>query len=101
MVIYKQPEYSVAQRVEDLLARMTLEEKIAQLGAQWLLLDENGDHKERGLEMVSGTDSRSLDDKIKHGLGQITRALGTHTVDAQAGVKALNKFQQYLVKRFS
>ncbi|WP_046209656.1 MULTISPECIES: glycoside hydrolase family 3 N-terminal domain-containing protein [Vibrio] len=99
MVIYKQPEYSVAQRVEDLLARMTLEEKIAQLGAQWLLLDENGDHKERGLEMVSGTDSRSLDDKIKHGLGQITRALGTHTVDAQAGVKALNKFQQYLVEQ--
>ncbi|MDV7106089.1 glycoside hydrolase family 3 N-terminal domain-containing protein [Vibrio sp. TH_r3] len=88
----------MAQRVEDLLARMTLEEKIAQLGAQWLLLDENGDHKERGLEMVVDEDTRSLNDKLKHGLGQITRALGTHSVDAQAGVKALNKFQQYLVE---
>jgi beta-glucosidase len=98
MAIYKQASYPIAQRVEDLMQRMTLEEKIAQLGAQWLLLDENGNHKERGLEMASNEDQRPLTDKIKHGLGQITRALGTHTVEAAPGVKALNKLQQFLVE---
>lgn len=37
MEIYQNPNCSVQQRVEDLLAQMTLEEKIAQLGAQWLI----------------------------------------------------------------
>ncbi|MGR5063999.1 glycoside hydrolase family 3 N-terminal domain-containing protein [Photobacterium sp. DNB22_13_2] len=97
MSIYKDAKYTTAERVTDLLSQMTLDEKVAQLGAQWLILDENGDHQERELEMSSNVVSRTVKEKLAHGLGQITRPLGTHTVGAEKGVKALNQLQQHLV----
>ncbi|KUI97389.1 glycoside hydrolase family 3 N-terminal domain-containing protein [Vibrio sp. MEBiC08052] len=98
MSIYKDASYTTSERVHDLLSQMTIEEKIAQLGAQWLILDEQGDHQERELEFSNQTVSRSVKEKLMHGLGQITRPLGTHIVDAGAGVKALNQLQKYLVE---
>ncbi|MGL6313593.1 glycoside hydrolase family 3 N-terminal domain-containing protein [Vibrio sp. WXL103] len=98
MTIYKKPQYTTQARVADLLAKMSLEEKIAQLGAQWLILSEDGEHSERALEMGSETMTRSLKDKLKFGLGQITRPLGTHQVSPAQGVKALNQLQKYLVE---
>jgi len=40
--LYKDPDRSVEERVQDLLARMTLDEKLAQLGSAWVfeLLDD-------------------------------------------------------------
>ncbi|HEY3599661.1 MAG TPA: glycoside hydrolase family 3 N-terminal domain-containing protein, partial [Paraburkholderia sp.] len=35
---------------------------------------------------------------LQHGLGQITRPLGTHTVDPQEGVRALNALQRQMVE---
>lgn len=98
MDIYKDNNCSTKERVNNLLSLMTLDEKIAQLGAQWLVLDENGHHKERELEFTGSTEDRSLQDKLRHGIGQITRPLGTHTIDAVSGVKALNAFQKYLIE---
>ncbi|MGR5542290.1 glycoside hydrolase family 3 N-terminal domain-containing protein, partial [Vibrio campbellii] len=88
MTIYKNPSYSTQERVADLLSQMTLEETIAQLGAQWLLLDENGDHSERELEMTSSHEQKTVKEKLKYGLGQITRPLGTHVVTPEQGVQA-------------
>ena len=45
--IYKDAGRPVHERVADLLARMTPEEKFAQMHAYWLILDENGNHRER------------------------------------------------------
>ncbi|MGR5268749.1 glycoside hydrolase family 3 N-terminal domain-containing protein [Vibrio astriarenae] len=98
MTIYKNPSYSTQERVADLLSQMSLEEKIAQLGAQWLLLDENGDHSERELEMTSSHEQKTVKEKLKYGLGQITRPLGTHVVTPEQGVQALNQLQKYLVE---
>ncbi|MGR5142269.1 glycoside hydrolase family 3 N-terminal domain-containing protein [Photobacterium sp. DNB23_23_1] len=98
MCIYKDANYTTTERVKDLLSQMTLEEKVAQLGAQWLILDESGDHQERELEMSNNSASRTVQEKLKHGLGQITRPLGTHTVGAEKGVKALNELQKYLIE---
>ncbi|SBT12806.1 hypothetical protein VCE7224_01549 [Vibrio celticus] len=90
--------YTTNERVKDLLSKMTLDEKVAQLGAQWLILDENGDHQERELEMSSNSISRTVQEKLMHGLGQITRPLGTHTVGAIQGVQALNQLQKHLIE---
>lgn len=98
MTIYKDASRPTNERVSDLLSQMTLEEKIAQLGAQWLILDENGDHQERELEMATNHEHRSIKEKLQHGLGQVTRALGTHTVAPKQGVAALNKLQKFLVE---
>lgn len=98
MSIYKDAKYTTAERVTDLLSQMTLDEKVAQLGAQWLILDDNGEHQERELEMSSNVVSRTVKEKLAYGLGQITRPLGTHTVGAEKGVKALNQLQKHLVE---
>ncbi|GAL11579.1 beta-xylosidase [Vibrio astriarenae] len=98
MTIYKNPNYSTQERVADLLSQMTLEEKVAQLGAQWLLLDEHGNHSERELEMTSNAEQKTVKEKLKYGLGQITRPLGTHVVTPKQGVEALNQLQKYLVE---
>lgn len=44
-VIYKDAGRPVHERVADLLARMTPEEKFAQMHAYWLILDEHGSHR--------------------------------------------------------
>lgn len=98
-MLYKDAMAPVTERVNDLLSRMSIEEKIAQLHAQWLFLDEHGNHQERELEMSGGQPARAeLQSRLKVGLGQITRPLGTHTVDAEQGVRALNALQKFLVE---
>ena len=63
---YKNPRLSVEQRVADLLARMTLEEKVAQTQALWqkkaLIMDEKGNFAPEKAAAV-----------LRHGMGQITR----------------------------
>lgn len=68
----------VSQRVQDLLARMTLEEKLAQIVGFW--------EKSEG-EAVAPLQGefdapRGLDDSIQDGLGHLTRVYGTRPVDA-------------------
>lgn len=98
MTIYKDSSYSIDARVKDLLSQMTRQEKIAQLGAQWLMLDEQGDHQPRDLELCQSQPKLSMKEKLKHGLGQVTRPLGTHPVSPAQGVKALNALQRFLVE---
>ncbi|GAL18922.1 beta-xylosidase [Vibrio maritimus] len=97
--LYKNPNAETTERVNDLLSRMTLPEKLAQLGAQWLILDEHGDHQDRDLEMGSHESKKPIHERLKHGIGQITRPLGTHSVSPAEGVKALNALQDYLVNQ--
>ena len=66
---YLNPELSVAQRVEDLLARMTLEEKVAQTLCVWLakaetLVDDKG-HFDPAKAQAAFAEG--------HGLGQVGR----------------------------
>jgi beta-xylosidase len=77
----------VAERVADLLGRMTVEEKVAQLYGVWVGADANGDgvapHQH---EMVDAVDWPTL---ITTGLGQLTRPFGTAPIDAGVGAAAL------------
>ena len=97
--IYQDPNQPIPARVDDLLQRMTLPEKVAQLCAQWLLLDEQGEHQDRGLEFSQGEPRPPLGERLQNGVGQITRPLGTHTVDAEPGIRALNSLQRSMMEQ--
>lgn len=99
--IYKDPQHPVNVRVADLLARMTPEEKFAQMHAYWLVLSEDGQHRERSdlSDEFSGvSEQASLGERLMLGVGQITRPLGTHIVDARTGVRAANRLQKMLME---
>jgi beta-glucosidase len=94
---YLDPDLPVAARVSDLLGRMTLPEKIAQLHAFWLELSEDGRHAVRPGEAFLGqSDPEAVQRRLKNGMGQITRPLGTRGVDPASGVRALNRLQRFL-----
>jgi beta-glucosidase-like glycosyl hydrolase len=93
---YQEPGRSVEERASDLLARMTLEEKTAQMHALWLILSEDGEHRPRQDDFTGGTDPAAVKRALGHGLGQISRALGSHGVAPRTGVRALNRLQKFL-----
>ena len=95
---YKDPQLSIAQRVSDLLGRMTLKEKIAQMYSYWLILSPEGDHRIRTDAFAQRTTPKNLKEMLKQGVGQITRPLGTHPVDPKQGVRALNALQKFLLE---
>lgn len=80
-------------RVRELLGRMTIEEKIAQLVGFW---DKEDGEAVAPLQGEFG-DATRLDDFARHGLGHLTRAYGTRPVDAAARAAWLWKFQRELV----
>ncbi|WBU47476.1 glycoside hydrolase family 3 C-terminal domain-containing protein [Kosakonia pseudosacchari] len=99
--IYQDANRPVAERVADLLARMTPEEKFAQMHALWLVLSEEGEHRERtdlSDEFAGVSAQAALAQRLKLGVGQITRPLGTHIVEAKRGVRAANRLQKTLVE---
>jgi beta-glucosidase len=96
--LYRDAAAPIAQRVADLLGRMTLEEKIAQLHAGWLKLSSDGNHTWRIADFAQRETGITVDQLLEHGLGQITRPLGTHTVQAQEGVRAFNALQRRMVE---
>ncbi|GAQ56041.1 glycoside hydrolase family 3 N-terminal domain-containing protein [Streptomyces acidiscabies] len=82
-------------RVEALLAEMTLEEKLAQLGSAW-----------PGVEHVSGNVAPMQDvfarhtdfaDARKNGLGHLTRPFGTKPVEPAEGARLLAATQRELM----
>lgn len=100
-VIYQDAHRPIQERVTDLLSRMTMEEKFAQMHAYWLVLSEDGEHRERSdmSDEFSGvSEQTSLAERLKLGIGQITRPLGTHIVDADRGVRAANRLQKMLME---
>jgi beta-glucosidase len=93
---YQEPGRSIEERASDLLARMSLEEKAAQMHALWLVLSEDGEHRPRQDDFTGGSDPAAVRKALGHGLGQISRALGSHGVEPRAGVRALNRLQKLL-----
>ena len=93
---YLDPGRSVEERASDLLSRMTFEEKAAQMHALWLILSADGEHRPRQDDFTGGTDPAAVKRALGHGLGQISRALGSHGVEPRTGVRALNRLQKFL-----
>ncbi|WP_395818428.1 glycoside hydrolase family 3 protein [Devosia sp.] len=95
---YMNPSLSPEARADDLLGRMTLDEKIAQLHAFWLLLSEDGNHRTRTDGFTGVTDPEELRRMLAFGLGQITRPLGSRAIEPKAGVRALNRLQKTMLE---
>ncbi len=85
---YRDADLPIDDRVEDLLARMLPEEKVAQLGSAWMF------------ELVTGD---QIDDDrasaiCRHGLGQITRIAGASTLTADKVAGVANELQRRLIE---
>lgn len=90
---WRDPQVPVGQRVEALIADLTLEEKVAQLVGLWVgATPETGDVAPQQSEMAG--EPVPWSEAIQHGLGQLTRPLGTVPVAPQAGAEALARSQR-------
>ncbi|MFF2845339.1 glycoside hydrolase family 3 N-terminal domain-containing protein [Streptomyces sp. NPDC058001] len=84
---WRDPALPAATRVDDLIGRMTLEEKTAQLYGVWVGAATDGDGVAPHQHDMS-TDI-GWDDLITRGIGQLTRPFGTAPVDPETGARAL------------
>jgi beta-glucosidase len=98
--IYKNPRASLEARVEDLLSRMTLEEKVAQMQSIWEAKSEVFDAK---LEL----DPKKMAQKFPNGIGQFARpsdATGPTSPrilpgrDARSTIRLVNALQHYAMQ---
>jgi beta-xylosidase len=85
----------VADRVEAIIAELTLDEKIAQLYGVWVGASaEGGDVAPNQHEMIGDVD---LDELLPKGLGQLTRPFGTAPVDPGVGALSLARTQRRIM----
>jgi beta-glucosidase len=87
---YPDDTRSIDARVGDLLSRMTVEEKLAQLGGVWVngLIDGDGmlmEHLAR--------------EKLMHGAGHVTRIGGTTVLPPAASARLANAIQKFLIEQ--
>lgn len=84
--LYRDPDAPPEVRAKDLLSRMTLEEKLAQLGSVWSSeLLEGGRFSERK--------AREL---LEHGIGQLTRPAGATGLLPEQTAELVNAIQKFL-----
>lgn len=81
------------ERVDALLAEMTLAEKLAQLGSYWF--DRRGAGEVVApMQDTFGARRPEFADAIRHGLGHLTRVVGTEPVPAAEGRRTLARHQE-------
>jgi beta-glucosidase len=83
-------EKELSKKVKELIKKMTLEEKIAQLQAVFAknLVDEKGEFSEEKAQKY-----------LKYGIGQITRLAGDKGVEPEKAVILRNKIQRFLKEK--
>jgi beta-glucosidase len=85
---YQDRTRSVEERVSDLMARMTLDEKLAQLSGIWVfeLLENSAFSEEKAQPLIGG------------GIGQISRLAGATRLGPEASAELANCIQTFLVE---
>ncbi|MFC4113298.1 beta-glucosidase [Nonomuraea zeae] len=85
---------TTGERVEALLAELTLEEKVAQLGSVWVQTDEPGSVAPlQDLFLATG----GLEERLRYGLGHLTRVFGTAPVGPAEGAQRLRSLQRQVM----
>lgn len=101
----------VADRVDALLAEMTLEEKIGQLGSRWVGNEtEPGEGGQPGEDVAdtpnvapmqdvfAASETDPFEEAIRDGLGHLTRVYGSSPVTAAEGAAEVIRLQSEVVK---
>lgn len=93
--LWRDTTAGVEDRVADLVARMTLEEKVSQLSGVWGVDPEVGDMAPMLRDAMGPV--LSWDDVIADGLGQLTRPFGTEPVEPVEGLRSLAERQRQVM----
>lgn len=88
ILLYQDPQRPVSERVEDLLDRMTIAEKLAQLGGVW----------STALVVEDRFDEDVAREVLRHGTGQVTRVGGSTGLRPAASARFVNDIQRVLVE---
>jgi len=94
--LWRDPARPAAERVADLLGRMTLEEKAAQLTSLWLGLQPR-DSNVAPMQGEFRAPEAPFAEFIRDGLGQLTRVFGTRPVPPADAVRTLRELQAQVV----
>jgi len=84
---YRDPTRSIDERVHDLLVRMTVDEKLAQLGSVWVFQ----------IADVTGLDADRAGPLLEHGIGHVTRMSGASSLSAAQAAELANELQRHLL----
>jgi beta-glucosidase len=85
---YRDPARSPHERLEDLIAQMTREEKVAQMGSAWVFQIADGGQFAPGLAATV----------LRNGIGHITRISGASSLRPAEAAELANAVQRYLVE---
>lgn len=85
---YQNASLPVEERVNDLLGRMTVEEKVAQLGSLWIYEIADGQGLNRAWAQA----------RMANGLGQVTRLAGGSTLGPVETARLANQIQKFLIE---
>ena len=114
--VWLDPLRSPEVRVDDLLARLTLAEKVGQLGSRWVLNDmsatgEPDDEASEGLDQAevmnvapmqdvfAASGTLALEDAAAHGLGHLTRVHGSLPLTPSEGAAEVVRQQRVVIER--
>jgi beta-xylosidase len=93
---WREASLPIADRVKDLLARMTLPEKLAQMYSAWLSKPPDGND----IAPLQGEFTDGLPpfhELIRDGLGQLTRVFGSRPVNPAEGAAELARLQSQVI----
>ncbi|HTJ71748.1 MAG TPA: glycoside hydrolase family 3 N-terminal domain-containing protein [Actinospica sp.] len=93
--IWRDPTASAADRVADLMARMTAPQKVAQLYGAWVGADATSGQV-APFQHSAELPPADWSDVLRDGVGQLTRPFGTAPVDPVAGARAVANTQREL-----
>ncbi len=112
---WQDPTLPVAARVDALLAEMTLEEKVGQLGSRWVgnAMRAQEDKPEPAIDPDAGgtqnvapmqdvfaaSQAVPFEEAVRDGLGHLTRVFGSGPVSAQEGAAEVVRLQRTIVER--
>jgi beta-xylosidase len=93
---WRDPSVPVDRRVAELLSRMSLPEKVAQLYGVWVGVDESSEGvAPRQHEYAKAPEN--WDELIATGIGQLTRPFGTAPVEPLVGARSLAQSQRQIM----
>jgi beta-glucosidase len=85
---YRDPGLAIEERAADLLSRMTVEEKLAQLGSCW------------SFELLTkmALDPEKARQRLGHGIGHVTRISGANNLHRREVAQLANAIQRHLAE---